>query len=389
MAAGVASQNGRKTVLIEKNSILGKKLLITGKGRCNVTNGADISEFFDFIVKNPRFLYSAFYNFTNLDVINFFEDKGIKLKEERGKRIFPVSDRSNDILTGLKKHIKDVTVIHGKATGLVIEENAVKGVSLSDGTVIGCESVVLATGGVSYPLTGSTGEGHKLAKKHGHSVTELKPALVPLVLYGKYPKLLEGLSLRNISVKLYDENKKELYSDFGEMLFTKNGVSGPVILSMSSFVEDNKKMTLSIDLKPALDEEKLEKRILSDFEKFANKNFSNSLNELLPKKLIPVVVELSGINPDTKVNQITRAERKTLVGLLKNLSFEIKSKGDIEEAIITDGGISVKEINPKTMESKIINGLFFAGEIIDVHGYTGGFNLQIAFSTGYTAGMNC
>ncbi len=389
MAAGVASKNGRKTILVEKNNILGKKLLITGKGRCNVTNGTDISEFFDFIVKNPRFLYSAFYNFTNLDVIDFFEQKGIKLKEERGKRIFPVSDRSNDILTGLKKHISGVEVIHKKVTELLMDNNTVKGVMLSDGTKIECESVVVATGGVSYPLTGSTGDGHKMAKKYGHTVTELKPALVPLVLYGKYPGMLEGLSLRNISVKLLDESGKELYSDFGEMLFTKNGVSGPVILSMSSFVEDNKKLTLSIDLKPALDFEKLEKRILGDFSKYANKNFSNSLNELLPKKLIPVIVELSGINPDTKVNQITRAERKTLIELLKKLSFEVKSKGNIEEAIITDGGIAVKEINPKTMESKLINGLFFAGEIIDVHGYTGGFNLQIAFSTGYTAGMNC
>ena len=389
MAAGVASQNGRKTILVEKNNILGKKLLITGKGRCNVTNGADISEFFDFIVKNPRFLYSAFYNFTNLDVINFFEEKGIKLKEERGKRLFPVSDRSNDILTGLKKHIKNVEVVFKKAIEIVIEDNIVKGVKLSDGTVISCESVVLATGGVSYPLTGSTGDGHKIAKKNGHTVTELKPALCPVVLYGKYPKMLEGLSLRNISVKLTDENGKELYSDFGEMLFTKNGVSGPVILSMSSFVEDNKGLKLSIDLKPALDYEKLEKRILNDFSKYANKNFSNSLNELLPKKLIPVIIELSGINPDVKVNQITRLERKALIDLLKNFTFDVKSKGDIEEAIITDGGISVKEINPKTMESKIVNGLFFAGEIIDVHGYTGGFNLQIAFSTGYTAGMNC
>ena len=389
MAAGIASKNGRKTILVEKNNILGKKLLITGKGRCNVTNGADISEFFDFIVKNPRFLYSSFYNFTNLDVIDFFEQKGIKLKEERGKRIFPVSDRSNDILVGLKKHITDVTVIYKKALEILIENNKVKGVKLSDGTEIECESVVIATGGVSYPLTGSTGDGHKMAEKYGHTVTELKPALVPLVLYGKYPGILEGLSLRNISVKLTDELGKELYSDFGEMLFTKNGVSGPVILSMSSFVEDNKKLNLSIDLKPALDFEKLEKRILGDFSKYANKNFSNSLNELLPKKLIPVIVELSGINPDTKVNQITKIERKTLVELLKNFSFEIKSKGKIEEAIITDGGIAVKEINPKTMESKLVDGLFFAGEIIDVHGYTGGFNLQIAFSTGYTAGMNC
>ncbi len=389
MAAGTAFNLGKKTVLVEKNNILGKKLLITGKGRCNVTNGADISEFFDFVVRNPRFLYSAFYNFTNLDVINFFENYGIPLKEERGKRIFPVSDRSNDILTGLKKYTHGVEKIFTKATQIIVENNEVKGVKLADGRIIECESVIVATGGLSYPLTGSTGDGYKFAKANGHSVTELKPALVPLLLKSKYPSLLEGLSLKNIKVILSDQNQKELYSDFGEMVFTKNGVSGPVILSMSSFVNDNSKYTVTIDLKPALDFEKLEKRVLNDFSKFTNKDFSNALSELLPKKMIPVIVELSGIDPTKKVNQITKEERKNLVLLLKNLTFEIKSKGSIEEAIITDGGINVKEINPKTMESKLIKGLFFAGEIIDVHAYTGGFNLQIAFSTGYTAGMNC
>lgn len=389
MAAGTACSLGKKTVLVEKNNILGKKLLITGKGRCNVTNGADISEFFEFVVRNPRFLYSSFYNFTNLDVINFFENYGIPLKEERGKRIFPVSDRSNDILSGLKKYTKGVEKIFVKATGIIVKDNSVKGVKLADGRIIEGESVIVATGGLSYPLTGSTGDGYKFAKENGHTVTELKPALVPLILKSKYPSLLEGLSLKNIKAVLTDENKKELYSDFGEMVFTKNGVSGPVILSMSSFVSDNKKHTLLIDLKPALDTEKLEKRVLNDFSKFTNKDFSNALSELLPKKMIPVIVELSGIDPSKKVNQITKDERKNLVALLKNLSFEIRSKGSIDEAIITDGGINVKEINPKTMESKLIKGLFFAGEIIDVHAYTGGFNLQIAFSTGYTAGMNC
>ena len=389
MAAGTAFLSGKKTVLVEKNNILGKKLLITGKGRCNVTNGADISEFFDFVVRNPRFLYSAFYNFTNTDVIDFFENYGIPLKEERGKRIFPVSDRSNDILSGLKKYTESVDKIFVKATGIVVKDNVVKGVKLADGKVIECESVVVATGGLSYPLTGSTGDGYKFAKLNGHTVTELKPALVPLILNSKYPNLLEGLSLKNVKVMLSDENQKELYSDFGEMVFTKNGVSGPVILSMSSFVNDNSKHKLIIDLKPALDFEKLEKRVLSDFSKFTNKDFSNALSELLPKKMIPVIVELSGINPSKKVNQITKEERKNLISLLKNLTFEIKSKGNIEEAIVTDGGINVKEINPKTMESKLVKGLFFAGEIIDVHAYTGGFNLQIAFSTGYTAGINC
>ncbi|MBE7029621.1 MAG: NAD(P)/FAD-dependent oxidoreductase [Ruminococcaceae bacterium] len=389
MAAGTALKSGKKVIIVEKNNILGKKLLITGKGRCNVTNGADIREFFDFIVRNPRFLYSAFYNFTNLDVMNFFEGYNVPLKEERGKRIFPVSDRSNDILSALKKYTKGAEKIFVKAEKIIVEDNKVTKVKLSDNRIINCNSVVVATGGMSYPLTGSTGDGYNFVKPLGHTITELKPALVPVVLKSRYPKMLEGLSLKNISVNLTDENGKVVYSDFGEMVFTSNGVSGPVILSMSSFVEDSKDYTLSIDLKPALDYEKLEKRILTDFSKYNNKNFSNGLFELLPKKIIPVIIELSGINPDTKINQITKEERKNLLNLLKNLTFKVKCKGSIDEAIITDGGVNVKEINPKTMESKLVQGLFFAGEIIDVHGYTGGFNLQIAFSTGYTAGMNC
>ena len=389
MAAGTAVKRGLKTVLIEKNDILGRKLLITGKGRCNVTNGADISEFFDNVVRNPKFLYSAFYSFTNQDVINFFEERGIPLKEERGKRIFPKSDKSNDILRGLKKYINDVNVIYKKVTEVLTEDNEVKGVKLADGRVINAKSVIIATGGLSYPKTGSTGDGYKFAKNNGHTVTDLKPALVPLVLKGKYPRELEGLSLRNIEVTLTDANGNELYKDFGEMVFTDNGVSGPVILSMSSYVEDNKEYKLKIDLKPALDVEKLEKRILSDFAKYQNKNFSNSLNDLLPKKLIPVIPEVSGIDPYIKINQITKEMRKNLVSLLKNFEFEIKSKGPIDEAIITAGGINVREIKPGTMESKLVKGLFLAGEVIDVHAYTGGFNLQIAFSTGYLAGENC
>ncbi len=389
MAAGTAAKRGLKTILLEKNEILGRKLLITGKGRCNVTNGADITEFFDNIVRNPKFLYSAFYSFTNQDVMNFFEERGIPLKVERGKRVFPQSDKSNDILRGLKKYINDVNVIYKKAVEVLTDNNEIKGVKLADGRVIEAKSVIIATGGLSYPKTGSTGDGYKFARKNGHTVTQLKPALVPLVLKGKYPRELEGLSLRNIEASLFDANGNELYRDFGEMVFTSNGVSGPVILSMSSYVEDNKEYKLKIDLKPALDVEKLEKRILSDFTKYQNKNFSNSLNDLLPKKLIPVITELSGIDPYIKINQITKEMRKNLVFLLKNFEFEIKSKGSIEEAIITAGGINVREIKPGTMESKLIKGLFFAGEVIDVHGYTGGFNLQIAFSTGYLAGENC
>lgn len=389
MAAGTSYLRGRKTILLEKNNNLGKKLLITGKGRCNVTNAADISEFFDNIVRNPKFLYSAFYSFTNEDVVDFFQKYGIPLKVERGKRVFPKSDKSYDILSGLKKYIDGVDVIYKKALDIITEDNIVKGVKLEDNSIIECESVIIATGGLSYPKTGSSGDGYKMAKKLSHSVTELKPALVPLVLKGDIPKKAEGLSLKNISVKLIDEKGKEVYTDFGEMVFTADGVSGPVILSMSSYVPDGKEYTLSIDLKPALDLEKLEKRVLSDFSKYQNKNFSNSLNDLLPKKLIPIFIELTGIDPYIKINQVTKEDRKKLISLIKDFSFIIISKGKIEEAIITDGGINVKEINPKTMESKFVKGLYFAGEIIDVHGYTGGFNLQIAFSTGYLAGENC
>lgn len=385
-AAGRASERGLKVALVEKNNMTGKKLLITGKGRCNVTNNADISDFFDFIVKNHEFLYSAFYGFTNHQLMEFFEKSGVPLKVERGERVFPASDRSADILKALKKYCNDVDVIYKEAKSVINGDGAVKGVELSDGEQILADSVILATGGLSYPKTGSTGDGYRMAKEAGHRVTKLKPALVPLIAYGDVPKKLEGLSLKNVGVSLKNEDGKTLYEDFGEMLFTSNGVSGPVILSMSSFVPDGRESHILIDLKPALSEEKLDERIRRDFEKYSNKNFANSLDDLLPKKLIPVVVSLSGIDGFKKVNQITSAERKNLLKLLKGFRLDIKCKGSINDAIITDGGIEVKEINPSTMESKIIKGLYFAGEIIDVHGYTGGFNLQIAFSTGYLAG---
>lgn len=388
-AAGRLIERGKKTVIIEKNNRFGKKLLITGKGRCNLTNNADISEFFDNIVKNPDFMYSSLYTFTNTDLMDFFEKSGVELKVERGERVFPKSDKSMDILTALKDYVKKATFIFNKsAERIITEDNTIKGVELSDGEIIYADSVILATGGLSYPVTGSTGDGYKMAKEAGHRITKLKPALVPLILNGDIPKRLEGLSLKNVQVRLLDERGKKLYEDFGEMLFTAKGVSGPVILSMSSFVQDGRDAILSIDLKPALSEEKLDERIRRDFQKYSNKNYINSLSDLLPKKLIDIIAELSGIDKEKKVNQITAKERKSLLNVLKNFRFDIKCKGSINEAIITDGGIDVSEINPSTMESKIIKGLYFAGEIIDVHAYTGGFNLQIAFSTAYLAAEN-
>ncbi len=388
-AAIRAVMGGKKTVIIEKNNRLGKKLLITGKGRCNLTNNADISDFFDSIVKNREFLYSAFYTFTNKDLMEFFESSGVPLKVERGERVFPVSDKSMDILNALKKHIKNVKIIFEPAEEILIKDGKAEGVALKSGEKIYADSVILATGGLSYPLTGSTGDGHRMAKAAGHRITKLKPALVPLILHSDTPKKLEGLSLKNVGVKLINDKGKTVYDDFGEMLFTAKGVSGPVILSMSSFVEDGKESSLVIDLKPALSEQKLDERIRRDFAKYSNKNFINSLSDLLPSRLIEIIAEESGIEKTKKVNQITAQERKKLLNLLKNFTFKVKCKGSINEAIITDGGIDTAQINPSTMESKIINGLFFAGEIIDVHGYTGGFNLQIAFSTAYLAGESC
>lgn len=380
-AAGRAIERGKKTVIFEKNNRFGKKLLITGKGRCNLTNNADISDFFDSIVKNPEFMYSALYSYTNAELKEFFENAGVPLKVERGERVFPVSDRSSDILDVLKKYVKKADVIYSSAEKILEENGSVCGVCTKDGKTVYADSVILATGGLSYPLTGSTGDGYRMAKELGHKVTKLKPALVPLILEGELPKRLEGLSLKNVGVKLISDSGKKIYEDFGEMLFTSKGVSGPVILSMSSFVPDGRVSYLSIDLKPALSEEKLDERIRRDFSKYSNKNYINSLDDLLPKKLIDVVAELSEIDKNKKVNQITAKERKNLLSVLKNLEFQIKCKGSINDAIITDGGIDVSGINPSTMESKIVKGLFFAGEIIDVHAYTGGFNLQIAFST--------
>ncbi len=391
MAAGTAAMRGRKVALIEKNHRLGKKLYITGKGRCNVTNAADISEFFPQIFRNRNFMYSALYSFTNEDTMALFRELGVPLKVERGQRVFPESDRAGDIVGALKKYCQrhNVTMITDSVTRLVTENKRCKGVTLaSNQTVLG-ESVILATGGVSYPLTGSTGDGYRLAEQAGHTVVAPKPALVPLELAEHYVKELQGLSLKNVSLKVIDSRKnKTVFEEFGEMLFTHFGVSGPLVISASSHIEDGADYQLLIDLKPALTEQQLEKRLLRDFEKNQNRDFKNSLGELLPQKMIPVVVAMSQISPQMKVNQITKEQRKHLIAILKGMSFTYTGKRPIEEAIITDGGVQVKEVNPSTMESKLLPHLYFAGEILDVCGYTGGFNLQIAFSTGHLAGEN-
>ena len=399
MAAINASQNGNKVILIEKMQSLGRKLLITGKGRCNITSSLDMDEFIKNIPGNGMFLYSAFKNYTNKDIIEFLKTEGLEVKEERGNRIFPVTDKSKDVLECFIKKLKKLNVeirYNTKVEEIIVQNGNVIGVK-TDKEIIKADKVILATGGASYPLTGSTGDGYNILKQLGHNLIPIKPSLVPLEAFEKdMCRKLQGLSLRNVAIKLLDKEKnKLLYEDFGEMLFTHFGVSGPIILSSSAHlvrtknIEEkflNKKVSLAIDLKPALNEEKLNERILRDFEKKKKKNFKNSLEKLLPQKLIPVIIEKSGINENKKVNEIKKEERKNLIKLLKSFELNIKSFRPIEEAIITSGGIDVKEINPKTMESKLIKGLYFAGEIIDVDAYTGGFNLQIAYSTGFTAG---
>lgn len=379
---------------------LGRKLLITGKGRCNITSSLNMEEFIKNTPGNGMFLYSCYKQFTNKDIIQFLRGEGLEVKEERGNRIFPVTDKSLDVLKCFTKKIKElgINVIYNKnVEDILIENKSVIGVVVNK-KKLEAEKVILATGGKSYPLTGSTGDGYKLAKKLGHTITKIHPSLVPLESYKKEEcQRLQGLSLKNVKVKFLDlETNKNIYEDFGEMIFTHFGVSGPTILSASAHlvryknIEEklkNKKIILSIDFKPALSDEKLDDRILRDFNRQKNKQFKNSLDELIPQKLIPVIIERSKINPDKKVNEITKEERRKLMQELKNFRIEIKGFRPIEEAIITSGGINTKEINPKTMESKIIKGLYFAGEIIDVDSYTGGFNLQIAYSTGYVAGL--
>ncbi len=392
IASATAAKRGEDVTVIEKNSRPARKVMITGKGRCNVTNACfDLDDLINSVVTNKRFMYSAFSSFMPYDTIALIEEMGVPTKIERGNRVFPESDKAVDIVDALVKNAKQsgVRFVEGTVTSFNTENNVIKSVNLADGTVVDGDAFAICTGGLSYQSTGSTGDGYRLAESVGHSITDIEPALISLVASNGFVPKLQGLSLRNISIKLLD-GEKEIYSDFGEMLFTHYGVSGPVILSASSHMTHPKEHNykIVIDLKPALDEQTLDKRIQRDFAENTNKDFINSLSKLLPNKLIPVIVKLSGIEPSEKVNQITKAQRQNLVHLLKNFTVNISDFRPINEAIITSGGIDVKEINPKTMGSKIIDNLFFAGEVIDVDAYTGGFNLQVAFSTGYLCGMN-
>ena len=389
MAAGTAAKLGKKVLIAEKNKIFGRKLLITGKGRCNETNVADTKTMLNFITTNNRFLYSAFSHFSNSDTINFFENAGVPLKTERGGRVFPMSDKSADIAGALREYASAADSICDEVLSVRTENGAVTGIITKEHGIINANSVITATGGMSYPLTGSTGDGYRFAEESGHTIIPLRAALVPVNIKEDYIKELQGLSLKNIRLSLYCGGKV-IYSDMGEMLFTHFGVSGPLVLSASCHMKDeNARYIMSVDLKPALDEKTLDARLLRDFGKYANKDFINSLSDLLPSKLIPVIAELSGIDFHKKCNEITKEERSELRYLLKNFEFTVQSLRSIDEAIITSGGVNVKEINPSTMESKIVKGLFFAGEVIDVEAYTGGYNLQIAFSSGYLAGISC
>lgn len=390
MAAVTAAQNGASVAVIEPNEKVGRKLAITGKGRCNVTNNSDNETILKNIPRNPRFMYSALAMFSAEDTMNFFEWRGVELKTERGNRVFPVSDKAYDIVDTLFFAMKDegVQLIRDRVREILTENNRVIGVKTERDTILG-DRVILATGGMSYPVTGSTGDGYRLAEKLGHTITELKPSLVPLETRENCAEMM-GLSLKNVTLKLMDNEKnKAVFSEMGEMLFTHFGISGPLVLSASSRMEkvSEGKYTAFIDLKPALDREQLEKRIMRDFDERKNMQLGNALRKLLPEKIILPLLKKAGVSPDKQVNSVTKAERNAILNTVKGFSLSITSYRPISEAIITDGGISVKEINPKTMESRLIEGLYFAGEIIDVTGFTGGFNLQIAFSTGYAAGQ--
>ena len=392
MAAITAAKNGNKVVLLDGNEKVGKKLFITGKGRCNVTNSKDISEFLDYIPGNPHFLYSALYSYTNENTISFFEEQGIRLKSERGGRVFPFSDKSSDIIKGFVKELNKNNVeikLNSLVTDIKLKNNEIYGVEINNSSFIQGDYFIIATGGVSYPRTGSSGDGLRFSKALGHNIIALKPSLVPIELKENWIKELMGLTLKNIELSLFkDNNKKSVYRSQGEMLFTSYGVSGPLILKASRYIEDNYQYKLYIDLKPALTFDELDKRIQNDFKKYINKDFKNSLDELLPKKIIPIIIKLSKIQENKKVNEITKEERKNLVNLIKGICVSVKGLRPIEEAIVTSGGVDTKEIDPSTMKSKIINNLSFAGEVIDVDAFTGGYNVQIAISTGYLAGSN-
>lgn len=389
MAAITAAEQGGEVTLLEPNERLGKKLNITGKGRCNVTNDSNCEELLANVPHNGKFLYSAFSRFDGRDAMAFFEKLGVPLKVERGRRVFPVSDRSFDISGALEKRLRQlhVTLLRQRAEHLDVREGAVRGVIRGE-ELCPADAVILATGGVSYPATGSTGDGHRMAREAGHTVTPLRGSLVPLRQLGEGCGELQGLSLRNVGLTVFENNKK-LYTDFGELLFTHFGISGPLVLSASAHMRrfEQRAYRLEIDLKPALEEGALDKRLLSDFEKYANHDFCNALGDLLPHKLIPVFVRASGVDPRRKVNAITREERRGMLRLLKHWPVAVAGPMPVEDAIVTSGGVKVSEIDPKSMESKIVKGLYFAGELIDVDAYTGGFNLQIAWATGRAAGL--
>ena len=411
MAALAAAQTGHEVLLLEKNEKLGKKLYITGKGRCNITNSSDMENLFANVMTNSKFLYSAFYGYDNQMVIDFFESEGLALKNERGNRIFPVSDHSSDVINTLQRALKKVDVevkLYTEVEKILYEERPnvetldkkephqiVKGVQLKSGLVEGkktvmADAVIVATGGFSYQATGSTGDGYRFAREAGHTVTEIHPALVPFNTKEDYVKEMQGLALKNVTVRIFD-GKKKLYEDFGEMLFTHFGVSGPLLLSASAMISPkftSKELQMEIDLKPALDTEQLDKRILKDFEEAKNKQFKNSIGKLFPTKMIPVILELSEIDPDKKVNEITKEERAVFVKLIKAFPVTLNGLRDFREAIITKGGVKVGEINPSTMESKKVKNLYFCGEVLDLDALTGGYNLQIAWSTGHLAGVS-
>nr|WP_302661198.1 NAD(P)/FAD-dependent oxidoreductase [uncultured Clostridium sp.] len=388
MAAITAAEN-HKVVLIDSNEKIAKKLFITGKGRCNITNAKDIGDFFDYIPGNPHFLYSALYSFTNNDVIEMIENEGTKLKVERGGRVFPESDKSSDIIKALSKKLSKAKVdirLNSKVTDVFLENDIIKSVEINGSERISADYFIIATGGASYPLTGSRGEGQVLAEKMGHKIIDLKPSLVPVELNGDWFKELIGLTLKNIKLDILDSKNKVKYSNQGEMKFTSYGISGPIVLSGSRFIDYKDTYSISIDLKPSLDEKELDLRIQKDFKKYINKDFRNSLDDLLPQKMIPLIIKLSMIDPYKKVNEITKVERKNLVNAIKNIKGKVKGLRPLAEAIVTSGGVSTLEIDPSTMKSKIINNLSFAGEVIDVDAFTGGYNVQIALSTGYLAG---
>lgn len=393
VAAIFAARNGHRVELFEKNEKIGKKLFITGKGRCNVTNAGDMDALFDAVKSNPKFLYSAFYSFTNEQAMDFFEELGVRLKVERGNRVFPESDHSSDIIHALKHELEQLGVeIHfcTEVKDVLVEHEKFTGVVLKNGKKVSGDACVVATGGISYASTGSTGDGYRFAEKTGHKVTELYPSLVPMEVKEWYAIPLQGLSLRNVRGTILD-GKKKLYDEFGEMLFTHYGVSGPIIISASSVVGkklQDKELTLQIDLKPALSREQLDQRVLRDFEENKNKQFKNAVDKLFPAKLKPIMIELSGISPEKKVNEISKEERLYFVDLIKNFKMTLTGLRSYNEAIITKGGVSVKDIDPGTMESKKVSGLYFAGEVLDLDALTGGFNLQIAWSTGYLAGIS-